>query len=570
MQFDKQSSKDLEFDVVCELLSSYCKSQKAKENALRISFFENPEKLQLELDLLKEIMVVHEDERLTFPHPNAEDIDNALNILRIENGVLILSELIKVYSLCIGTRQLIRFAHAHRTELPLVFEACEHITGITDILKIITSILDEKQLAIKDNATPSLAEIRSRQKSNKIAINKNFERALRHYKQDDFLADSEETFLENRRLLSVLSQYKRRVNGRIFGSSAKGNYTYIEPAENAQLNAAQEQLRIDESNELFAILEQVTFALRAEKKQLKAFQRLLVKFDLLNAKVLFGLSYQGIIPKVNNAKNMDWQNARHPLLFLKNQAGGDTTIGQDIALKPTNRILVISGPNAGGKSITLKTVGLTQMMCQSGLLLAIDPQSTCGWFDQILSDIGDNQSIENQLSTYSYRLNRMRFFLDNADGNTLLLLDEFGSGSDPELGGALAEVFFEELYDRMSFAVITTHYTNIKILTAEKDAATNACMLFDTKKLTPLYQLSIGQPGSSFTFEVAQYNGIPVDIIERAKEKVSEAKVNVDKLSASLQKEKSKFRKINDEQYKSNFKAKKAVVEYEKKISQTQ
>ncbi|WP_027419189.1 endonuclease MutS2 [Crocinitomix catalasitica] len=567
MNFDQQSSKDLEFNSVCELLGTYCKSQKAQENAGKISFFEDPVQLQEEYKLLNEIKIIHDDPILSFPHPNAEDIDKALNILRIENGVLILSELIKIYALCIGTRQLIRFAHAQRETSPLIYDACSHITSINDILKIITEILDEKKLEIKNNATARLADIRSKQISNKTAINKNFEHILRRYKSDEFLADSEETFLENRRLLSVLSQYKRRVNGKVYGSSAKGNYTYIEPVENIQLNNAQEQLRIDESNEIFAILESVTFKLRAEKKQLKAFQRLLVRFDLLNAKVLFGASYNGILPKINKGeKKMLWENARHPLLYIKNQTEGIETIGQNIELSEDNRLLVISGPNAGGKSITLKTVGLTQMMFQCGLFVALDEHSSCCWFDHILSDIGDNQSIENQLSTYSYRLNRMRFFLTIANENTLLLLDEFGSGSDPELGGALAEVFFEEIYERLSFAVITTHYTNIKIITAEKAAATNACMLFDTKKLSPLYQLSIGQPGSSFTFEVAEFNGISNDLIDRAKDKVSEMKVNIDKLSASLQKEKSKFKRINDEQYKSNYKAKKAYNDYEKKL----
>jgi DNA mismatch repair protein MutS2 len=205
-------------------------------------------------------------------------------------------------------------------------------------------------------------------------------------------------------------------------------------------------------------------------------------------------------------------------------------------------------------------------MFQSGLFLSIDERSSCCWFEQVLSDIGDNQSIENQLSTYSYRLNRMQYFLTHANEKTLLLLDEFGSGSDPELGGALAEVFYEELYAKAVFAVITTHYTNIKILTATLPQATNACMLFDTKKLSPLYQLSIGQPGSSFTFEVAQHNGIPLSLIERAKGLVSENKVKVEGLTVALQQEKSKFKKINDQQYKSNTKAIRAIQEYEKKL----
>jgi len=236
-------------------------------------------------------------------------------------------------------------------------------------------------------------------------------------------------------------------------------------------------------------------------------------------------------------------------------------------VSPDDRFLVISGPNAGCKSVTLKTVGLLQVMLQSGLLIPVSEGSIGGWFDSIISDIGDNQSIENQLSTYSYRLKRMAYFLKTVDANTLLLLDEFGSGSDPELGGALAEVFYEELYQKEAFAVITTHYTNIKILTSTLPKAVNACMLFDTKKLSPLYQLSVGQPGSSFTFEVAEFNAIDRSIITKAKAKVSDNKLKIDALTVALQKEKSKFKKINSEQFTANAKANREIKAYEKKLA---
>lgn len=570
MKLDQQSGKDLEFGVVCELLSSYCKSKKARENALKLGSFSSPELLNQEFDLLEEIQEIYLDERLIFPHPNAEDIDTALNILRIENGVLILNELLKVYSLCQGTKLLIDFARNQQDEYPLVFAACEHITGIKDVLAIITEILDTKKLDIKDDATSLLLTIRKKQKANRSEINKNFEKALRRCRQEELLGETEESFLDNRRLLTVLSQYKKRVPGRICGVSAKGNYTYIEPQESFELNKEQERLRIEESNEIFAILEKVTFRLRAEKKQLKAFQNLLVKFDLLNAKVLFGQSYNGSRPALNKERKMHWKNAKHPLLFLKNEAVNKETIGQEIEMNESSRFLVISGPNAGGKSITLKTVGILQLMFQSGLFLSMEKDSSCCWFEQVLSDIGDNQSIENQLSTYSYRLNRMNYFLANSNSNTLLLLDEFGSGTDPELGGALAEVFYMELYEKKCFAVITTHYTNIKILTSTLESATNACMLFDTKKLAPLFTLSIGQPGSSFTFEVAQHNGISNELIEMAKTKVSKQKLQVDALSVSLQKEKSKFKKINTEQYRSQHKAMKSMREYDEKLEKLQ
>ena len=370
MNFDVQSGKDLEFGVICELLAGFCKSQKAKENALNLGFFDEPEQLSKEFDLLEEIQSIHLDAALSFPHPNAEDIDTALNILRIENGVLILSELLKVYALCQGTKLLIEFARNQHENYPIIFEACQYVTGIEDVLHIIIDILDTKKLDIKDDATPMLQSLRKKQKVNRSEINKNFEKALRHCKQKALLGDSEESFLENRRLLSVLSQYKKHVPGKIYGISAKGNYTYIEPQEiialNAEqerfakgnytyiepqeiiaLNAEQERLRMEESNELFSILENVTLKLRSEKSQLKAFQRLLVRFDLLSAKVIFGQTYNGIRPLFNKAKKMHWKNAIHPLLYLKNQSDNKETIGQEIEMSDKSRFLVISGPNAG-------------------------------------------------------------------------------------------------------------------------------------------------------------------------------------------------------------------------------
>jgi len=566
MQIDQQSKVDLEFDSICEVLVGFCKSTKAKELALNLKFFPDVNSLKNEFELLEEIQTIHHDDKLSLPHPNSEDIDGALKLLRIENGVLILDELIKIYALCIGTKDLIKFSKQNRVEAPLIYEACSHIDSIDEVLKIIRNVLNEKELGIKDDASKALYEIRNQLRSNSKELNKNFEKALREYRIEGLLADTEETHLDNKRLLTVLSQYKKRVKGRIVGISSKGVVTYIEPEVNIQINRNQDQLRIQEQHEVYIILEKITLELRSQRNNLKAFQRLLVRFDVYNAKVRFADIYNGIKPKINTQKKMYWENATHPLLKIKNSELGLKTIGQNIELDESTRFLVISGPNAGGKSITLKTVGLVQMMFQSGLFLPLSTNSQCCWFDNVYSDIGDNQSIENQLSTYSYRINRMKFFLEAANENTLLLLDEFGSGSDPELGGALAEVFYEELYKRNTFAVITTHYTNIKILTATLSNAVNACMLFDTKNLKPLYELSVGQPGSSFTFEVAQFNGITPELLDKAKVKVSESKIKIDQLTVALQQEKSKFKKINTEQYQANARARSKIAEYDKKL----
>lgn len=565
MLIDEQTIQDLEFDVVRSFLAEHCKSEKAKFNALRITPFSSIDDVKKEFAILREIQSIYENDTISFPHSSSEDIDYALKVLRVENGVLSLEELVRVYQLCLGTDALVKFAKKNQHEHPYIWQSCQHIGGVQDIIKLIRSILN-KNLEIDDKATKKLNIIRQQMKSVKIEIDKNFNRLLRQYKEEDILDSTEETFLDNRRLLVVISAHKRKVQGKIQGVSGKGNFSYVEPGVNLHSNKQLDKLIIEESNEIFKILQEVTLSLRSEKRNLKAFERLLIRFDLYNAKVRFSHTYNGIIPGINAESKMYCENAIHPILFLKNTALQEDTIGQDFELRQEQRFLVISGPNAGGKSITLKTIGLLQLMFQSGLMVSVNDVSEFCWFDTILSDIGDNQSIENQLSTYSYRLARMGLFLDKVNASSLILLDEFGSGSDPELGGALAEVFYEELYNRNCFAVINTHYTNIKILTSKKEQAINALMLFDTKELKPLYKLSVGQPGSSFTFEVARLNGICNDLIERAQNKVSDLKINLDNLALDLQKEKSKFNKANKLQNKTTQESRKLINKYDDKL----
>lgn len=569
MKFDAQTIKELEFDKLCEQLASHCKSQRAKEIARKLNAFGHFSELKDEFKLLNEVVIIHSSNN-SLPHPGSGDIDHALKTLRVENGVLTVNEVLQVLQLCLETQRLIKFSREHKSVYPYIYNACEHIQDVDRIVAMVLEIIDIKLQDVKNDATPTLFSIRTKLKTNQTEINHKFDRALKKYKKLDFLGVQEETFLENRRLLTVLSTYKKQVEGKIWDVSAKQTLSYIEPQTVMQLNSEQDRLRISERNEVYHILEKLTLQLRSEQYFLKAYQRLLVRFDILNAKVKFSKFYEGIIPKIAETKAFEWHEAKHPLLLMQNNNQKLPTFGQDIYLHPESRFLVISGPNAGGKSITLKTVGLLQLMFQSAFLLPISHGSTCCWFDEVFSDIGDNQSIENQLSTYSYRLKRMRFFLEKSTENTLLLLDEFGSGSDPELGGALAEVFYEELYRKKLYAVITTHYNNIKILTSQLSEAKNACMLFDTKKLTPQFKLSIGQPGSSFTFEVAQFNGIEKALLEKAKSKVSDNKLKIDELAVHLQREKSRLKKESEAHKKERLESSKILKEYRSKLSDFQ
>ncbi|MEO8934066.1 MAG: DNA mismatch repair protein MutS, partial [Xanthomarina sp.] len=325
--------------------------------------------------------------------------------------------------------------------------------------------------------------------------------------------------------------------------SKTGSIVYIEPEITLRHTRELNNLEYEEHEEVIRILKNLTNFIRPFSSLLKQYQEFLTQIDVISAKAKYAESLNAVLPEISEDRELILRDAYHPLLYLSNLKKQVKTHPQSIELAQENRIIVISGPNAGGKSITLKTVGLLQLMLQSGLLLPVHERSKVFLFDRIITDIGDNQSIENHLSTYSYRLKQMNYFLKKCNKNTLFLIDEFGTGSDPELGGALAETFLEEFYHREAFGIITTHYSNLKILANELPFMQNANMMFDEQTLEPIYKLALGQAGSSFTFEVAQKNGIPYGLINRAKKKIEKGKVRFDATIAKLQKERSKLEK---------------------------
>jgi DNA mismatch repair protein MutS2 len=319
---------------------------------------------------------------------------------------------------------------------------------------------------------------------------------------------------------------------------------FIEPeATNAQTRELQ-NLEFEEGEEIKKILSQLTDFLKPYLPYLEMQHAFLLEMDLVHAKARYAQEIGGLLPEITqDQKQIVYIKAYHPLLLQAHKLENKPTHPQDVHLNPENRIVVISGPNAGGKSITLKTLGLLQLMLQTGILIPVHERSKAALFEQIITDIGDNQSIENHLSTYSYRLKNMKYFLRKCNANTLFLIDEFGTGSDPELGGALAEVMLEDFYEREAFGLITTHYSNLKALANELPAMVNANMQFDNKTLEPVFKLVMGEAGSSFTFEVAQKNGLPFNLINRAKKKIERGKVRFDATIAKLQKERSAIMK---------------------------
>lgn len=534
---------DLEFDRILELISELCSTELGKNNSLHIKPFSEKEMLLSALNQTNEYLSSLENNTPIPPH-YFEPISPEIKLLGIENTTLEISSFrkIKIISETVNTH--IDFFQKFNDYYSSLFQLTENVFFTKDITTEIDKIID-KFGEIKNDASARLFEIRQQINSVKVKINQSFSRALSESLSADYLDDIRESVIENRRVLAVKAMYRRKVKGSVLGTSKTGSIIFIEPQATEHFSRELNNFIYEEKEEIQKILKKLTDFLRPFTQLLNDYQTYLTQIDIISAKARFAQKTASLLPEITEERTLELREAFHPLLLLSNQKKGAQTFPQTISLSDNSRIIVISGPNAGGKSITLKTIGLLQLMLQSGMLIPVHRLSKMCLFERILTDIGDNQSIENHLSTYSYRLKNMNYFLKKCNAKTLFLIDEFGTGSDPELGGALAETFLEEFYHRKAFGVITTHYANLKILADELPHATNANMLFNAKTLEPIYKLIVGEAGSSFTFEVAQKNGIPFGLINRAKKKIEQSKVRFDATIARLQKERSEMEKTS-------------------------
>ncbi|WP_158849007.1 endonuclease MutS2 [Algibacter sp. L1A34] len=537
----EKTLQDLEFHAVLQQVSELCVTPLGKQKALEIEPFRTKEELLNALQLTNEYLSsLYNDNRI--PNHGFDTIAKELKLLHIENTYLEVHGLKKIVSMSISVNAILVFLKKFAEYYPELHQFASHIEVTKVLIEKVDAIVDRFG-DIKDNASTVLYGLRQSINQIKGKINASFSSALNTYHGMEYLDDIRESVVDNKRVLAVKAMYRRKVKGAIMGGSRTGSIVYIEPETTLQHSRELNNLEYEEQEEVIRILKDVTNFIRPFLPLLENYQDFLIDIDLISAKAKYAKSMNGILPEFTEDHSMNLRDAFHPLLYLNNLEKKQKIFSQSIELKKDSRIIVISGPNAGGKSITLKTVGLLQVMLQSGMLIPVHERSTVCLFDRILSDIGDNQSIENHLSTYSYRLKQMNYFLKKCNKNTLFLIDEFGTGSDPELGGALAETFLEEFYHREAFGIITTHYSNLKILANEMPNMLNANMLFDERTLEPLFKLVIGQAGSSFTFEVAQKNGIPYSLINRAKKKIERSKVRFDATIAKLQKERSKLEK---------------------------
>ena len=552
IKIHEKTLKDLEFYSVLEQISEHTITSLGRVAVLELK------PIEVEAQLLRELGYVNEylssfDNDNRIPNHGFEPIHKELKLLKIENTFLEVQSLQKLVSTSLTVNSILKFLQKFHEYYPKLLQFSQHIEITTGIIEQVDQVVDRFG-DIKNDASPELSQIRQEIGKLKGKINSSFSSALSRYHGLDYLDDIRESVVENRRVLAVKAMYRRKVKGAIMGGSKTGSIVYIEPETTLQYTRELNNLEYEEKEEVIKILRELTDFIRLFLPLLNDYQTFLTKIDVISSKAKYAKSINAILPEITNERTLYYRDAYHPLLYLNNKEKGEKTFPQTIALSNDNRIIVISGPNAGGKSITLKTVGLLQVMLQSGMLIPVHERSSVCLFDRVLSDIGDNQSIENHLSTYSYRLKQMNYFLKKVNSKTLFLIDEFGTGSDPELGGALAETFLEVFYERDAFGIITTHYSNLKLLANELPHMQNANMLFNERSLEPMYKLVTGQAGSSFTFEVAQKNGIPYSLINKSKKKIERGKIRFDATIAKLQKERSKLerteRKLKDHEKK--------------------
>ena len=541
----EKTLQDLQFPTVLETISAGCNTEIGAQKALEIVPYQDAISLEKALLQTSEYRSSF-DNNNAIPNHGFETISHEIKFLAIEDSFLEVGSFRKISAISTTVNFLLLYLKKFDEYYPNLNSRGLQVEYTKDIINMIEDVLD-KYGEVKDNASPDLLNIRRDMSVVRGKVNQSFGMAMSQYNSLGYLDDIKESFVNNRRVLAVLAMYRRKAKGSIMGNSKTGSIAYIEPETTLQYSRELSNLEYEEKEEIQRILKQLTNNIRHFLPLIIKYQDFLSDIDVIASKAKYARKINGILPKISNERRMYFRDAFHPILLLNNNEKKEITHPQTIELDQNNRIIVISGPNAGGKTISLKTVGLLQLMLQSGMLIPVHERSETFLFDRILTDIGDNQSIENHLSTYSYRLKNMNYFLKKCNSKTMFLIDEFGTGSDPDLGGALAEIFLEEFYHREAFGIITTHYSNLKILANELPFATNANMLFDEKTYEPMYKLALGQAGSSFTFEVAQKNGIPFGLINRAKKKIETGKVRFDNTIAKMQKERSRMEKTSQD-----------------------
>ncbi len=543
MLYPENLEEKLGFDRIREELAESCESNLGQSFVKKIKFSSEKRHIELWLEQTNEFTRIIESGEL-FPNSNYIDFFGYLKKAEVKNAFLSEEEFFELI-LSLKTLDLcLQFFNEKGEEYPKLAGLRNAIEFDERLYWEISDKFDERG-KLKDNASEHLYEIRKGVQKEQQRLRKVLDGILRSAQKNEYTPDDISiTIRDGRMVIPVLAEHKRRIKGFIHGESATGQTVYIEPAEVLEINNEVKELEYAEKREVVRILTELTDLIRPQIDNFKIMLQFLGLIDFIRAKARVAIKIGAVKPQWNAGKGFEWKKARHPILFLTHLEIKKSIVPLNIHLTGKDRILVISGPNAGGKSVCLKTVGLIQYMFQCGLLVPTDEDSTFGLFNDLFIDIGDEQSIENDLSTYSSHLVNMKKLLNHVGNKSLFLIDEFGTGTEPQFGGAIAEAILSELNQSKAMGVITTHYGNIKEFADSEAGVVNGAMKYDVKKLQPLYELEIGKPGSSFALEIAQKIGLPKKTLEMAKSKVGVEKVSFDLMLGQLDQEKNEMDKI--------------------------
>lgn len=549
MIYPENFESKIKFDKIRQLVKSYCLSDMGRELVDKMNFSSDSSYISEQLKETHEFMNILQVED-SFPGYHFRDARPFLQKIRVEGLFLEIAEMVALKLSLESLSAIVRFFKGKEERYPILSAKA----GCIHLFPFVQQRLDtivSKHGTIKDTASPELNDIRHRLQRKQAGISKRMQSLLQQAQSEGW-ADKESAIAirDGRMVIPVPSAYKRKINGIVHDESATGKTSYIEPAEIVETNNEIRELELEEKREIMRILRKFADELRPYIDDLLPGYDFLAYIDFIRGKAAFSNYIEAVVPAFNDNAEMFWYQARHPLLWLSLKNTDKKLIPLNIEVYDEQRIILISGPNAGGKSVCLQTAGLLQYMFQCGLPVPVSEASKFGIFGKILIDIGDEQSIENDLSTYSSHLINMKNFLRYGSDDTLVLIDEFGTGTEPMLGGAIAEAILSALNRDKVRGVITTHYTNLKHLAAETPGIANGAMLYDNHRMLPLFELKIGKPGSSFAFEIAKKIGLPKEILEDAAAKVGEDHINYDKHLKDIARDKryweEKRRKIHE------------------------
>ncbi|MEJ6980473.1 endonuclease MutS2 [Pedobacter sp. P351] len=539
MIYPHNASDKLGFSEIKSLIKAQCLSDMGRQMVDRIQMMTSFDQINKFLRQTKEFKdILENDAPLHIRH--LFDIKSLAEKIRVEGSFLNEAELHQVLLSLQTVFSVINYFNEREGRYPNLEGLFEHLPIEKKIIKSIEAIIDEKG-KIRANASVELQQITSGIAKAESEARKKVDQIFKNAQNNGWTADGNLTVRDGRICIPILAENKRKLKGFIHDESASGQTVYIEPEEVFQLNNLVRDLEFDKRREIVKILTGLSNELRPYVPLLLSYHGLLTKLDFVRAKALFAQQIEAEMPVLVQTPELSLVNAQHPLLFLNLKKEGTSVVPLNIKIDEQQRVVVLSGPNAGGKSVAMKTIGLLQIMVQAGLLIPADESSKLGIFKQVFADIGDDQSIESDLSTYSAHLSKMKYFVENAGGKTLVLIDEFGTGTDPQFGGPIAEAVLESLNRKHIRGVVTTHYSNLKVFANAAEGLENASMIFDNLKMQPMYILEMGKPGSSYAFEIAQKIGLPQNVINAAKNKIGVYQKKVDTLLVDLERDKKEI-----------------------------